>query len=181
MTTKPYDRLALGTDSSGRPLVINGRTAAMLKDAERRLGKRLTIVQGSFTTSNASSGNTHAGGGVVDIRTWDLGSRDLGIPQVLKALRTVGFAAWYRTPAQGFDPHIHAVAIGDQQMSPEAARQVADYLAGRNGLANHGPDDGPRVKVRTWDLVRRRVRVRLAQRDLDDWLATHTATGEPKP
>lgn len=73
----------------------------------------------------------------------------------MKALRQVGFAAWERTPAQGFDPHIHAIAVSDTDMSPEAQAQVGDYFKGRNGLADHGEDDGPQVKKVTWEQYQR--------------------------
>jgi hypothetical protein len=172
-----YTRISLGKDSSGRPLVINKRTAAMLREAERRLGRRLTIVQGSYRKGSgaAASAATHDGGGVVDIRSWDLGNLAVSIPAVLTALRQVGFAAWYRTKAQGFDPHIHAVAIGDRDLHPSARAQVKDYLAGHNGLASHGRDDGPKVKVRPWGLVRRMVAVTLAKRELEKWRREHAS------
>lgn len=178
MTTTQYQKLNLGSDSSGRPLIINRRTAAMLKIAEERLGgKRLTIVQGSYVPPGqgaAASALTHAGGGVIDLRTRDLMQSHLTVPQVLTALRRSGFAAWYRTPAQGFpDPHIHAVSIGDQDLHPQAKAQVTQYRAGLNGLANHGRDDGPRVKIRPWGEIRRRWAVKQAERELADWLRTH--------
>lgn len=159
----PYSRVSLGRDSSGRPLVVNARTQAMLAAAEAKLQGRLTIVQGSYRAGAgaAASGDTHDAGGVVDIRTWDLPAQGLTPTQVVLALRSVGFAAWYRTKAQGFDPHIHAVAIGDRDLHPSAARQVASYKAARNGLANNRHDDGPRLaRIRTWPQVKRRARLR---------------------
>jgi hypothetical protein len=169
-TVSQYAKVTLGQDSSGRTITGNRRTAAMIREAERRLGRRLTIVQGSFNKGTAASAGTHDGGGVVDFRSWDLG---VGIPDVLTALRHVGLAAWYRTRAQGFEPHIHAVAIGDKQLAPAAKAQVSQYRAGLNGLANRGRDDGPKVKIRPSGLVKRIVAVRLAQRDLDRWRADH--------
>jgi len=159
----PYTRVNLGRDSSGRLLVVNARTRDMLRAAEAMLQEDLTLVQGSYRAgagATASAG-THDGGGVVDIRTWDLPSKGLTPERVVLALRRVGFAAWYRTEAQGFDPHIHAVAIGDKQLHPTAARQVEAYRVGRNGLASNGPDDGPRLgRIRTWPQVKRRARIR---------------------
>ena len=43
-------------------------------------------------------------------------------------------AAWYRTVADGFDPHIHAVDIGSDRLSASARWQVTEYLAGGDGL-----------------------------------------------
>ena len=150
---RTYARISLGKDSSGRDCVVNRRTKQMLDAAETELGAPLTVVQGSYRAGSgaAASAATHDGGGVVDIRTWDLPARGLNVGDVVRELREVGFAAWYRTKAQGFDPHIHAVAIGDKQLHPSAAAQVTAYRKGRNGLASNGPDDGPKVSFRTWE------------------------------
>ncbi|MEV5967537.1 hypothetical protein AB0L70_37555 [Kribbella sp. NPDC051952] len=147
------DKVSLGKDSSGRPLVINRRTQAMLAAAERKLGRKLTIVQGSFLAGKAAerSGPTHDRAGVVDIRTKDQTPAQQA--QTLLELRKVSFAAFHRTTKQGFADHIHAVAIGDPGLDPSAARQVADYKAGKNGLKDHGPLDGPRVAVTVFPLT----------------------------
>src|SRR5699024_4346848 len=56
---------------------------------------------------------------------------------------------WYRP---NMPPrHIHAVAIGDKDLVASARSQVADYYAGRNGLANKGRDDGPSAPRQTWE------------------------------
>src|SRR5690606_18996527 len=141
-------RINLGKDSSGRPLEVDSRTHAKLRAAERRLGFPLTIVQGSYrggAGAKASAG-THDRGGVVDIRTWDLPA-GMTPQQVVRVLRECGLIAWYRTKTQGFDPHIHAIDYGNPDLAPSAARQVAAWEQGRNGLASNGPDDGPRVNV----------------------------------
>lgn len=173
-------RVNLGLDSSGRPIVINRRTQAMLRAVEADLSRqegravRLTIVQGSYRPPSAVSSFTHVGGGVVDLRTRDLMDKGLTVPQVLKSLRWHGFAAWYRTQAQGFDPHIHAVALADRQLHPEAKAQARAYRNGRNGLANNREDDGPRVlPIRTWGHVRLILKVQAAKRRLAAWRAAH--------
>lgn len=177
-------RVNLGRDSSGRPLILNRRTLSMLRAVERDLSReegrpadrpvRLTIVQGSYSTSTAASAGTHAGGGVIDLRTRDLMDKGLSVPQVLKSLRWHGFAAWFRSPAQGFDPHIHAVALRDPQLSPEAKAQERAYRNGRNGLANNAEDDGPRVlPIRVWEHVRLILKVQAARRRLEAWRAAH--------
>lgn len=151
----PYTRIDLGHDSSGRPIVINGRTRDMLAAANKKLGFTPVIVQGSYRAGHGASASagTHDGGGVVDLRVaYGLPAR-MTANKVVRALREVGFAAWHRTPAQGFDEHVHAVAIGDRDLSPSAHQQVVDYRAGRNGLANHGADDGPKVPIVTWEQV----------------------------
>ena len=62
------------------------------------------------------------------------------IEPLLKALRVAGFAAWLREPNElvaGSVIHIHAIAIGDEELSPEAADQLTGefgYFRGYSGL-----------------------------------------------
>jgi peptidoglycan hydrolase-like protein with peptidoglycan-binding domain len=117
--------------------VIDTRTQAMLTETERLLGFRLVLSQGSY---NPGGDPTSA-----DTRT-----------AVARALRQVGFAAWVRNPTQGDWPwHIHAAAINDTDLSTQAQNQIGDYYLGFNGLANHGPDDGPRIPIHTWEDYQR--------------------------
>jgi hypothetical protein len=126
---------------------LNLRTIEMLIAAERACGFPLVITQGSYNAGGtAASAGTHDGGGALDVRAINLSSSQRD--KVVLELRRVGFAAWLRTPSQGDWPyHIHAIAVGDQEMSAAAAQQVIDYRNGLNGLANKGPDDGPRQFV----------------------------------
>ena len=131
---------------------VNTRTRAMLRAAGHRLTKRCVfdLTQGSYEPGLDASANTHDGGGAADLDIDRLCGRS--ITAALRALRAVGFAAWYRTPAQGpWGPHIHAIAISDPDLSAGAQPQVTDYYAGRNGLRGHGPDDGPKVAKTTWE------------------------------
>lgn len=141
-------RVNLGTDSSGRPLVVDDRTLAKLRLAESRLGFTFTIVQGSWrgNAGAAASADTHARGGVVDLRSWNLPA-SISPQEAVTELRRAGLIAWYRTTAQGFDPHIHAIDYGNPDLDPSAARQVAAWEQGRNGLASNGYDDGARVPI----------------------------------
>jgi peptidoglycan hydrolase-like protein with peptidoglycan-binding domain len=148
--------VAPGARTSRDGHVVDARTEAMLAEAERRLGRRLTVEQGSYNPGgDPTSAGTHDGGGAIDLSTAGLnvGTRTAAV----RALREVGFAAWLRSPRQGAWPwHIHAAAISDPDLSVQAQHQTGDYCLGRNGLANRGPDDGPRVPVRTWEQYRRR-------------------------
>jgi hypothetical protein len=139
------------TDSYGGKRV-NTRTADMLRRADGTLSWSLTLTQGSYNSSNPDSAGTHDGGGVVDISVSSLTTTQRW--QTVRALRTVGFAAWLRTPADGFEYHIHANAISDPDMSRPGRNQVHDYYFGRNGLANHAADNTPeayRVPLTWWE------------------------------
>jgi peptidoglycan hydrolase-like protein with peptidoglycan-binding domain len=141
---------------TGGGVLINTRTQSMLAAAEKILGRTLVLLQGSYNPGgDASSAGTHDGGGVVDISV--SGMTSAYRVTVAKALRTVGFAAWVRTPSQGNWPyHIHAAAISDTDLSSQAQHQTGDYYLGKNGLANGGADDGPKVTpIRTWEEYQR--------------------------
>lgn len=132
---------------------VNVRTAQMLKRAQARLGMDLTVIQGSYNAGGVSaSAGTHDGGGAVDLSVRDYSYNT--IQRVVKALRDVGFAAWYRTSSQGpWSPHVHAIAIGDDEMSSGARSQVDQYYNGTNGLAGRDRDDGPRVSpIPVWPV-----------------------------
>ncbi|RAN92259.1 hypothetical protein GAR05_06250 [Micromonospora saelicesensis] len=135
--------------------VVNARTQAMLAEAQRLLGYTLVLDQGSYNPGgDPTSAGTHDGGGVVDIAV--TGMTAAKRTAVTRALRQVGFAAWVRNPNQGDWPwHIHATAINDTDLSSQAQHQVGDYYLGMNGLANQGPDDGPRVPIKTWEQYQR--------------------------
>lgn len=116
---------------------VDALTDAALKRAEKILGYTLTITQGSYNTTVAASKGTHDGGGVVDLMPWDRERK-------VRALRAVGFAAWFRPAIPGLWPaHIHAVHIGHAKLAPVAFRQVQAYLDHRNGLKDNGPDVDP--------------------------------------
>jgi hypothetical protein len=143
------------TDTYGSKRV-NTRTANMLRAADSRLSWSLTLTQGSYTSANPGSAGTHDGGGVVDISVSSLSTTQRW--QTVQALRTVGFAAWLRTPEQGFAYHIHAAAVSDPDMSRQARDQVHDYYFGRNGLASHAADNTPtqyRVAFTWWEKFQR--------------------------
>lgn len=62
------------------------------------------------------------------------------IEPLIQALRTAGFAAWLRDFDQlypGSPIHIHAIAIGDRDLSPSAQEQLTGefgYFYGFNGI-----------------------------------------------
>lgn len=136
--------------------VINTRTRSMLAEAQRLLGRKLVLDQGSYNPGgDPTSVGTHDGGGVVDINVKGMSSATR--VAVARAMRRVGFAAWVRSPQQGNWPwHIHAAAISDTDLSPQAQHQIGDYYLGLNGLTNRRPDDGPKVlPIRSWEEYQR--------------------------
>jgi peptidoglycan hydrolase-like protein with peptidoglycan-binding domain len=143
--------LTAGARLTDHGATLNARTKAMLAKAEARLGRTLTVTQGSYNPGgDPNSAGTHDGGGVLDISVRNLPAATQ--TKVVRGLREVGFAAWRRTPSQGDWPfHIHAVAISDTDLSAQAQHQVGDYYLGMNGLANRAPDDGPKVAKVTWE------------------------------
>lgn len=130
---------------------MDARTRDMLEATREICWAPLAITQGAYNSSVAASGGTHDGGGVIDIRATTLTAAQR--VEAVASLRKIGFAAWLRTPAQSDWPyHIHCVAVGCPDLSLAAKAQVVDYKNGRNGLASHGPDDGPRNWVTvTWE------------------------------
>jgi hypothetical protein len=113
------------------------------------LGGRLVIVQGSFNAGTTASAGTHDRAGALDVRTWNLtiAERDLAMRTGRDPGRVGGAAWWYRHLAQGFDPHIHLVLLGDGPMTPQTKFQETEYKAGRTGLANRARDDFWRPSV----------------------------------
>lgn len=136
-----YTRVTIGE------VTLNQRTIAMLEHAQtlyetpiELTGRHLT--QGSYNVGAvALSFGTHDGGGAVDISVRnmpvDFSIRTQDIEPLIQALRTAGFAAWYRSDADGMTPHIHAVAIGDEELSYAATLQIDGrygYFSGFNAL-----------------------------------------------
>ncbi|MEV6110500.1 peptidoglycan-binding protein [Streptomyces sp. NPDC051940] len=139
-TSAPRERVRFGS------VTMNRRSICMLKEAERIGGFKLRLVQGSYTDGVKASAGTHSGGGAMDVSV--RGLTQAQIAHRVRSLRKAGWAAWYRTAPPFSGPHIHAIAVGDPELAEIAARQVADYKQGRNGLKGHGPDNGPRVDPR---------------------------------
>jgi hypothetical protein len=135
-------------------MTLNKRTLAMLEHAASLYKGEIeitgfSITQGSFRDEPGSFG-THNGGGVLDLsvmrpHTYTILKEDL--PSLVRALRLAGFAAWLRQPGEVFDGsaiHIHAVAVGDKTLSPQAKKQINGpdgYFAGFT--ANPGRPDKP--------------------------------------
>jgi hypothetical protein len=143
-----YSRVQIGEST------LNARTVAMLAHAQTLYEGTIdltgtAVTQGSYNEGTvALSFGTHDGGGAVDISVrnipidWTILWDD--IPLVIQALRTAGFAAWYRNEEDEMTPHIHAIAIGDAELSRAASLQLIGrygYFRGYDGLPQ--PDGVP--------------------------------------
>jgi hypothetical protein len=128
----------MATGIAFRGVTLDQASINAIGRAEHILGYALELMQGSWSTSVAASAGTHSGGGALDVRI--LGMSDAQQIAVVRALRQAGFAAWRRTPSEGFAYHVHCILIGDALVSPAAAEQLVQWAAHRNGLANHGAD-----------------------------------------
>jgi hypothetical protein len=127
---------------------LNQRTLTMLERAQELYGGELeitgyAITQGSYHDNGAASFGTHLGGGAVDLSVLRHGTYTVlwdDVGPLLHALRVAGFAAWLREYGELYENspiHIHAVAIGDRELSPAAQEQLtglAGYFHGYSGL-----------------------------------------------
>jgi len=127
---------------------INQRTLTMLTHAQDLYGGEIeltgyAITQGSYHDNGAASFGTHLGGGAVDLAVVRRGTYTVlwdDIPLVIHALRVAGFAAWLREYGELYADspiHIHAIAIGDGELSQPAQDQLtgpAGYFRGYSGL-----------------------------------------------
>lgn len=131
---------------------ISARTLWMLERAKELYSgpaNLLRVTQGSYRTDVGQSFGTHAGGGAVDISIRDPQTNTLLLSEtgaMVRALRLAGFAAWYRPPGAlgtGSPPHIHAIAVGDAELSPAATAQLTGAEGYFNGMDGLPPPNGP--------------------------------------
>jgi len=127
---------------------LNQRTLSMLAHAQELYGGELeltshAVTQGSYSNAVSASFGTHGGGGAVDLSVLSPGTYTVlwdDIDSLLHALRVAGFAAWLREYGELYPDspiHIHAIAIGDRELSQAAQEQltgVAGYFRGYSGL-----------------------------------------------
>lgn len=140
----------------------NLRTARMLREAERISGANMVVTQGSYNKGGVSaSAGTHDGGGAVDLAVGGLTLRQINAR--VRALRRVGFAAWFRSAIPGlWGKHIHAIAMKTHDLASLARAQVTDYRRGRNGLKGHKVDrhlkmmegHGGHVPYQSWETYK---------------------------
>jgi hypothetical protein len=142
---------------------FNQRTYEMLAYAQSLYNGPIditgsAITQGSYTNAVEASFGTHAGGGAVDLSVIEPGTFAVlydEINPLIDALRKAGFAAWFRDfndLYEGSPVHIHAIAIGDRELSLAAREQLAgpfgyfwgyDGLPQEDGTPQRDPHGGP--------------------------------------
>lgn len=151
-----YTRLTINEQT------LSTRTYKMLQQAALLYGGEIdvagkAILRGSYRDNPQDSLDPHIGGGVVDISVTVPNASHIlftEIEPLIRALRTVGFATWLNDQEEngaGSGAHIHAIAIGDVDLSPAAQEQLTGsggYLNGNNiqpvtnsfsGLGLQGP------------------------------------------
>jgi len=142
-----YQRV--GTDSSGRPILMTRFMATWWEGIVAELGFEPTIIQGAWMKyaggGATESAGYHDGGGCLDVRVWDLTTTQQ--QAVIHATRWGGAGSWLRDKKHGgMDPHIHMVLGSDQGLSSGAAWQWLNYIHGGDGLSSGGRDYHPRPK-----------------------------------
>lgn len=126
---------------------VNERTKHMLDMWEFNALQNFYVVQGSYNRGGVSqSAGTHDGGGAIDLSVYGWGDLK-NKRRIVKEGRRAGFAAYFRATLPGhWNEHVHAIAIGDPDLSSGARNQVSAYYAGRDALAGNGPDQDPRLR-----------------------------------
>jgi hypothetical protein len=157
---------------------LNQRTLSMLAHAQELYSGQLNltgaaITQGSYSHAVSASFGTHEGGGAVDLSVLKPGTYTIlwdDIDPLLHALRVAGFAAWLRQYGELYPDspiHIHAIAIGDSELSPAAQDQLtgpAGYLRGLSGLPI--PENGTPTPDRYGGPILCQWMIDLGYRDL---------------
>jgi len=160
-----YTRVRIGSaDFNARTLAMLDHAQALYEAAGGTINFRQAITQGGYNNGFvAASFGTHDGGGAVDLSVRspvDFSILTDEIPLMIRALRVAGFAAWLREADElyaGSPIHIHAIAIGDLELS-QAAREQIDgifgYLRGYDGLPRDNgipqPDRSGEMVVCQW-------------------------------
>jgi hypothetical protein len=136
---------------------LNARTMAMLEHAAAIYNGVIdvadsAITQGSYSDNGPASFGTHLGGGAVDISVIQPNGYSVlyeEIEPLIQALRAAGFAAWLRDWNElylGSGIHIHAIAIGDEELSGAAREQLDGpfgYFRGYSGLPTKDGEPRP--------------------------------------
>lgn len=101
----------------------------------------LSFPQGSYSTSVAASGGTHAGGGVADVHClgYDTNTKVV-MMRYFRAVLGFGWHRPYNWDGAGGGEHMHIGELGNPNMSAALASQVTQWNQGDNGLASWATD-----------------------------------------
>jgi hypothetical protein len=154
--TSPTDKVRYGNTVYGSACYVDRRTAAHLDRTKLALphGCTLRLLQGCFNTTVSASAGTHDRTSVVDAEI--LG---MSWAQAQRFMREQGWAAWWRTPAQGFSAqHLHCVSLGygTAPVGVYVPGQVDDYLQHKTGLVSHAHDPSwfpPNIAATVFDYA----------------------------
>lgn len=136
--------VTVGTDSSGRAILMTVRMRDWWETVVTELGFRPVITQGAWMARVPGGGaenskGYHDGGGCLDLRVWNLTTAQA--KKVVRVGRDNGAGTWRRYKGQGMDEdHIHLVLGSDFGLTDAAAAQWREYVAGGDGLAGDSPD-----------------------------------------
>ena len=127
----------VGRDVNGRRALLHPTAAQwwrpFVQIVKRELGVDLEIIQARGTY--AGSGNTHADGWAIDLRTWRFSTAT--VLAIVALARAFGASAtWYRTTV-GSGPHIHLV-VDAGSWTTASSYQTAAVRAGYDGLGPGG-------------------------------------------
>lgn len=143
--TGPYDHIKVenGQYLSRRGLALHKQAIVVF----HVIGGKYTpeVVQGSWSTAIGASAGTHSGSGAKDTMLPDSASQAQWM-KWQKAERFCGIAGFDRPELWSggkrvWGHHNHAIDIGDKYLSADARKQITDYYAHKNALANHAADN----------------------------------------
>jgi len=135
MATMTYNGVTLEvTKRQGWTLDV--RTAQYFDAVNAAMPGGVVIIQGSYNKSVDASAGTHDGPGALDLKPASSAYRNTaGYTKLQTICRERGGAAWFRPWANNY--HVHVIVIGTKGLPTIAARQVASYLDGRDGLVSN--------------------------------------------
>jgi len=137
---------------SFRGVTLDSRTRDQMVEVERLVGFATRPTQGSYSRAIGASAGTHAGSGAIDLSVRGLTATQRY--RLVKAMRIVGMATWYRPYRyRVWAAHIHGISIASSGLTSAARAQVFEYKNGGDGLAGSGKDPHASMNVpfRTWE------------------------------
>lgn len=132
MTRYGEQLIKIGEYGDGSPKFITRRHYVKFRVVGKKLGYDLTVIQGCSHPGVGVSGGTHDLKDVADLAPFEWEKK-------CRHLRMMADTAFHRLPIPGvWEEHIHTNDIGGKDTS--AGWQVDDYIDGKDGLSDHGPD-----------------------------------------